>query len=308
MKKKQCIFFGNCQAAHISNILRIFADLDDEYDIECFSNYEMQDPSQPTSYNSEKSQHFKRYVENADLIIYQPLGTKHGCYSTNKNDPNSFFSLVKPDAKLVSFPRLYTSVLWPLFHKRENVPIFCGSIKNLPNSLEECLYMYDNNLLEFNFEDRVKQDYLIAKQKDNECDVKIADYIYTNIHKKRLFITDNHPVAEVFIEVAKQITSILNRSFRYESALKMAITYPKFLGMYDITYHREDSTYPISRYAINYFHFDYVKQEDSDADIFYRNILTHYYIEVILKKSIGSYPNLFTSPYGISFQQERRIC
>ena len=45
----------------------------------------------------------------------------------------------------------------------------------------------------------------------------------------------------------------------------------------DSTYDRISCQYPISRYSINYFNFEYINKEDDSANIFYRNHLLEYY-------------------------------
>jgi hypothetical protein len=48
-------------------------------------------------------------------------------------------------------------------------------------------------------------------------------------------------------------------------------------GLQDSVYHRSDHQYPISRYAIKHFGFNYIDQEHPDADLFYARNLRDYY-------------------------------
>ena len=44
----------------------------------------------------------------------------------------------------------------------------------------------------------------------------------------------------------------------------------------DSVYYRSDCQYPISRYAIKHFGFQYVTNEHKDANEFYKNVLLDY--------------------------------
>ena len=96
-----------------------------------------------------------------------------------------------------------------------------------------------------------------------------------NIHKEKLFLTQDHPTSFVFNEVTKQICDILDLDYDYERGNSC---HENILGLTDSVYSREDKQYPISRYSIQYFGFEYIKTEHEDADIFYKNNTIEYLV------------------------------
>ena len=48
-------------------------------------------------------------------------------------------------------------------------------------------------------------------------------------------------------------------------------------GLQDSVYQRNTCQYPISRYALDFFNFEYVEKEDDDADVFYKNVTIDYF-------------------------------
>jgi hypothetical protein len=210
-------------------------------------------------------------LQQADLVIYQPLSDVDNCYSTKKNNPNSFLNLLKNECNTISFPRIHNNAIFPIFHKtNNNKQLLYGKINNKPNSREELLYMYDNNLLDFDFDNRMAKNIEISKEKEKDTDVKIIDYIQANISKSKLFLTQDHPTTIIFNELTRQIANILDLNYDYN----MGLTWDENItGLQDSVYGRSDCQYPISRYSINHYGFEYIKKEDKDANIFYRNII-----------------------------------
>jgi hypothetical protein len=88
-----------------------------------------------------------------------------------------------------------------------------------------------------------------------------------------MFLTQDHPTSIVFNEVTKQICEILDLEYNCNiDSIDENIT-----TLTDSVYSHPSHQYPISRYAINYFNFEYIKTEDNRADQFYRNNLHNYY-------------------------------
>jgi len=65
---------------------------------------------------------------------------------------------------------------------------------------------------------------------------------------------------------------ILGFEYDYEKGL---LANENLVGLLDSVYSRGSCQYPISRYAIKYFRFEYITEEDSDADEFYKQNLLH---------------------------------
>jgi hypothetical protein len=263
---KHCILFGNCQCSGIKKFLE-FSNFYSIYEVHQFANWEM----------IQNVEHFPiQLLKEADLVIYQPLSDVHRCYSTNRSQPHSFFHLLKPECKTISFPRIHNNAIFPLFHKNETSVMY-GCIKNRVSSLEELVHLYDTNQLDFDFDQRMKKNYEIALQKEIQCDVKIADFIYKNISKHKLFLTHDHPTSIVFDEVTRQICVLLNLTYN-PLPVEDNIT-----GLQDSVYHNVSCQYPISRYSIRHFHFMYIHEETEEANTFYRNNIIQFYKSHIME-------------------------
>jgi hypothetical protein len=176
--KKICVFFGNCQCNGIKYFLR-FSEFYDLYEVCCYANWELL--YKPDLLPIEM-------IKKADLIIYQPLSEVHGCYSTNIRNENSFMKLIKPGCKTISFPRIHNNALFPIFKKANNKNIYYGKVNNLFTTRQELIDLYNQNVLDFDFENRMKQNVLISREKEKDCDIKIIDFILENIKKH----TKNH--------------------------------------------------------------------------------------------------------------------
>ena len=262
--KKLCIFFGNCQSHVIKHFLQ-FSNFFETYDTYICANWEL--------LNDPELLPVKMF-KNADLIIYQPLSDVHGCYSPNINNPNSFMKLLKPDCKTISFPRIHNNALFPIFKKSLTQNIYYGKIKNAFKNKEELIELYKKNEIDFDFENRMQQNILISREKEKDCDIKIIDFILENIQKHKLFLTQDHPTSFVFNELTRQICNILNIKYDYEKA---SFENENSHGLPDSVYNRPSKQYPISRYAMKYFQFEYIQEEDYDADSFYLQQLMSFY-------------------------------
>jgi hypothetical protein len=260
MEKKHCIFFGNCACDGILKFLTC-SNFSDKFTFDKFANWELMKTGKPID---------RALLQKADVVIYQPLSDVHNCYSTNRTNPDSFLNLLSPNCATISFPRIHNNALFPVFNKRRNGPEFYGKINNNVRTIEELTYLYDNDMIDYDFENRSQQNYAISKFKEMDCDIKIADTLWANLSNEKLFLTQDHPTSFVFDVITKQICDHLDITYDSEKAA----TYVKdenITGLNDSVYHRPSNQYPISRYAIKHYNFTYVIKEDPDADKFYRD-------------------------------------
>jgi len=264
---KQCILFGNCHCSGIRKFLEL-SNFYDNYQIHQFANWEL--------IKDENNMAIPAHlIQNADLVIYQPLSDVHNCYSTNRKNPDSFFTLLREDCKTISFPRIHNNAIFPLFHKTAKRDILYGRVKNHAESLNEIVYLYNNNMIDYDFDARMCENYSISKEKESECDVKIADFIYNNISNRKLFLTHDHPTSFVFNEVTSQICDYLGFEYNYK---KGAVMEENIVGLEDSVYNNSSCQYPISRYAIQHFGFRYAQEETQEANLFYGRNTVEYFI------------------------------
>jgi hypothetical protein len=265
---KTCILFGNCHCSGVRKFLEL-SNFYDEYQIYQFANWEL--------IKDEKHMAIPVHlIKNADLVIYQPLSDIHNCYSTNRQNPDSFFSLLRDDCKTISFPRIHNNAIFPIFHKTSDKNNFYGRIKNNVESMQHFSYLYNNNMIDYDFDARMAENYYKSKEKEAECDIKIADFIYNNISNHKLFLTQDHPTSFVFNQLTSKICEHLEIDYDYE---KGAAAEENIVGLKDSVYGRFDSQYPISNYAINHFDFRYIEKESPDAHLFYALNSVDYFVK-----------------------------
>jgi glutaredoxin-related protein len=81
---KKCILFGNCHCSGVKKFLE-YSDFFQQYEVQQFANWEL--------IKDEKNMVIPIHlIKDADLVIYQPLSDVYDCYSTNKQNPDSFES------------------------------------------------------------------------------------------------------------------------------------------------------------------------------------------------------------------------
>jgi hypothetical protein len=264
---KTCIIFGNCQCSGVRKFLE-FSNFYEQYEIQQFANWQL--------IKDGKMNIPIHLLRNADYVIFQPLSDVYNCYSTNKSNPESFFHLLNETCNVVSFPRIHNNAIFPLFHKTIRKDFFYGKYNNSISSIDELIYLYDNNMIDFDFDNRMQNNYSISKSKEENCDIKLADFIYSNFHNEKLFLTQDHPTSSVFNYLTNKICDHMDLEYNFEKGYSIT---ENVTGMEDSVYQRSDCQYPISRYSISHFNFRYIAKEHDDANIFYKNNLIHYFTE-----------------------------
>ena len=255
--KKTAVLIGNCQVTGILEVLK-YTDFYDKYTAEKFANWQMiESRSAPPT----------KSLASADLVIYQPLSDVHGCFSTNPSNPNNMLKVCKPDATIISMPRIHNNAMWPIFRKN-HLNIYYGGNNFADKPIQELLYLYDLGQLDFGFEERYIKNKCISNEKERDTDVKVFEYIDENKRNKRMFLTQDHPTTDVFIHCTRQVCDILDIDFPKELVLEDNVT-----GLPDSVYRNPSCRYPGSTYANRHFGFEWDSGVD---DLFYRNVLIEY--------------------------------
>lgn len=195
----------------------------------------------------------------ADIFIYQPIGLHHGKYSTNMNLSNNILSFLPTKCKKISMPYIYNNAFWILIppshgdayigeygnmNKYINAePIL--KLKNEGKSLREVLYMYNNNMIDFDFENRFNKSLNILKEKETLCDIKVSEFIRENAMKHKLFFTQNHPTTCVFVHVVNQILRILKVDHEFDK-------FPQNINICDLNVYWYHTSYDKNYYTFLY--------------------------------------------------------
>ena len=187
------------------------------------------------------------------------------------------FCHVRDTTRLISFPRIHNNSLWPIFHKNSRHDIYYGNdfydyyYNNGISKKSDFLNLYDSGLLDFKFEERFKKNIEISRNKEENTDIKVVDYIINNIKDYQLFLTQDHATSRVFYHLANEVCELLDLSFNEGFSIdSIDINHTRSP---DSVYNSTTMMYPDSDYSINHFGFKWCKNTNTS---FYRNILCNY--------------------------------
>ena len=269
MDKKNILFCTNCQGHAISKYLLTCPIFEKNYNVDNIENWILL-----------KDQDKSKYLDKlkiCDIFIYQPLKKKHGELSTETE--NGLKTYLKPDCKLISFPYIYNSALWPFYHhvsdgeefypglsgfRIHNESILLGLVENF--NLQQIINLYDNDNINFNYLNNYNYTIDYLKKNEENVNIKVSNFIEENIKKKRLFFTKDHPTSFILIYCANKILEILNINYIINDS-DFDINYHEML---DTSYNRIDNKWPITQQCANTLGLSYF---DTDGKHFFRDLL-----------------------------------
>lgn len=274
MTKKNLLFCTNCQGGGIHKYLQDCEDFNNLYNVDFIENWILLK-------TNDKSKYIEK-LKQCDILIYQPLKAKHGLLSTETE--NGLKSYLKPDCKLISFPYIYNSGLWPFFHhvsdEGEFYPGLSGfkitnkeSILNLVEkkySKDYILKLYNDDKINFYYKKRFFDSLAILEENEKGTDIPISKFILENYKTKRLFLVKDHPTKYILVYIANKILEFLN--------IKYIIDDNKFdenyHNMKDTAYNRLDNKWPITESCAKDLNLNYF---DDDGKLFFYYILKYHF-------------------------------
>ena len=166
-------------------------------------------------------------LKNCSVFIYHPLNSKHGVYSSDH-----IMSFLPEDCIKISIPYVYNSSIYTVYWEPASPRWRIGTLYNCGwknimtmikdgSDLNEILNAYEENALDFYFEERMKICIDSLKQKEENCTIKVSDFIIDNVRNKRLFFTQNH-LSDFFT------TYIANKVFKHLNITK-TFEYPEYI-------------------------------------------------------------------------------
>ena len=257
--EKILILYGNCQITIA--IKSYFESLNDIHlKIITISSFELIRNNKNIDYNLLNSCH---------IFIYQPINDSYGIYSSNNILLHLPVNCIK-----ICVPFIYMDSFFPLIKKNiahgidggnstnENIILNKDIIINLLKiyNKEKIIDMYNKNEIDFNFEKRFIENIDRMKEKEKLCNIKIVDFILENYKKIKLFCMHHHPTKIIFDEIVKQIFNLLNIQYNL-------INQNQWNGILS------QEEYPYSRYSINHFNFDWIKEEDNNSHNYYLDLI-----------------------------------
>lgn len=264
------LFCTNCQGEAICQYLKTCEEFNNLFNVDYIENWIL---LKQTNKNLPK---YLNKLKKCDILIYQPLKEKHGKLSTETE--NGLKTILKQNCKLISFPYIYNSAFWPFFHSgsidEEFYPGISGrklankeviiSLLNRYNKTE-ILQKYENDIINFNYNENFKKTMLILKENEKNTTIKVSEFILNNYKNKRLFLTKDHPTKFILIYCANEILKILNINY-FINELNFTENYHK---MQDSSYHTSKNMWPITKQCSEALNLNYY---DKDAKHFWKNI------------------------------------
>lgn len=216
MEKVNVFIYGTCQGGAVSKFLKTNKEFCEGYNIteEVLSYVMVNDNISNWSDNNKN-------IREADVFFYQPIDDVYG-----KNSTNYLKSLLKPSCRTISMARIYNTAIYPFlvvmkrdiseewFDKRGdrldylNRGVIDGLVAQGLKKID-ILRLFDNNQIDFKFDQRYREVMTAIKDKEIDLDIKVHDYILDNMSKKKLFMYCTHPTSPLFVHVANQILTIL---------------------------------------------------------------------------------------------------
>jgi hypothetical protein len=218
MSKKLCLLYGNCQVIYrLKEIIENVEEFIKIYEIVSYINHDNENISELKTISIE-------HLQNCDVFIYQPLGEHHGVYSTNYVK-----KFLKNDCVQISYPYIYNCAIYTVYFEPAITRWSIGTIVNCGwrhiiqlmfdnRSLEKILEHYDNNELDFYFNERIDICIEGLRTKEAECTIKVTDFILENFKEKRLFLTQNHLTRYFYKWLANKVFNILNINFQFNES------------------------------------------------------------------------------------------
>ena len=225
----------------------------------------------------------KEHLITCDYFIYQPLSSIYPVYNIE-----NLKTYLKHECKIISFPYIFNDAFSPIFKSlKRDIPIngeyslentseiiyknkeSIIVLKELGLCLEQIFELYDNNKIDFKYQERFERSLKILEDKEKYTDIKVSQFILDNHKKYKLFnyhLPDhkytfcNHPSNILIIYYTNQIFNLMGLE-------KISYDGPELIN----------GTMLVSRYDIAYYNYDWIDKESEDIDFRVKNIIREIY-------------------------------
>jgi len=209
-------------------------------------------------------------LSNYDIFIYQPVNDSYGIYSSN-----NLLSLLNKKCIKIGIPFIYIDSFFPLISKNDAHEIDGGDGYNNGkilnediiidlkkyNTKQEIILLYNDNKINFNYENRFLENIERIRIKEKICDVKIVDFILQNYKKYKLIHLHVHPDKKILDHIAKQVFNLLGIK--------------EYIGNHDTDFDKifggEGKGYPYHQTSIDHFNFQF--KSDKTAQNYYLDLI-----------------------------------
>ena len=135
-------------------------------------------------------------------------------------------------------------------------------------SLEETLKMYDDGLIDFEYEKRFQNCIRILKEKEKTLDIKISDFIIENRFKTRIFLCQYHPCMNIHIHCVNQIFKLMDINYYIDP-----------FSVHENLKEVESYSFPLCSYDIK--NLKLKREPHPKGDDFYKEHIKHIYANTI---------------------------
>lgn len=274
---KNIVLYANCQGIGLQYFLKLSSDIKKVYNIYHIRIDKLVFKEEDINF---------QLIKDADIFIYQHLKDKHDIINTN-----NIISYLKPNCIKISFPYIYNNAFYPFkgplnlekSHLSKDTSIIFNNSKSITDliddnlSLDQIIELFNNNKINYNYNERFKQTMNLLKENEENCNIKVSKFIETNFSKTRLFLLENHPTSLVFLEVVNNILEILNFN---KLNIKIGLNDAGLPG----------GILPIHNSVVRDLDLNY--KEDYNSYEYYKHILKNIYHFYLYKKQINNSQNL----------------
>ena len=239
--REECVLHANCQGEPLAMLLGMSPEFSARWRIRHFTNYirEMI-PGE--------------LLQKATLFLYQPLGPDWGDLSSA-----SLLARLGKNALPVCIPNMFFTGYWPFWTKKSPMDFgdyFLDKLFESGAGKPEILRIYLSDKVRgmADFDGVAAETLRLEKAKEEQCDVKTADFVAENWRKMPLFQTVNHPGTTLLILVAQGILAKLGLpplsraatdefAFDYEG-FSLPI-HPRVAAYHNLPFAGEGAEYPV---------------------------------------------------------------
>lgn len=257
--KLQILSFTNCQGMMLINCLKTLNLFNKYFNCIYIQNYE--------NMNDEKRLEFNNLLKNIDIFLYQPVRDIHS------NNSKDILNLLPERTKKISMPYIYCNWYW-LFNIIWDETINKLHVIHHNINKEQIKYILENNIINFELEERMEKSLNILSEKELNLDIKVCEFIKNNYKKKRLFFNKNHFTKPVILFITNKFLELLDINIRINEDIH--------LGIYN-----SNVFIPITSYIKKILHLEF--QEDSIGDNFFIDYFYDYINKLDNEKLIQKY-------------------
>lgn len=193
MSRELCLLHANCQGEALKLLLEASPDFASKFEILYIKNYEKQPLEQ-------------KCLDKTGLFLHQYLGDEWGELGTK-----SVLKRLPQNAKQLCIPNCFFKGYWPLWRMMEDKRDFADALlevlfeKGLSDEEILRIYMKGPTPLLGDVEKNAQDSINIESAKETLTPVKYVDFIRERWRNEQVFITVNHPGAQLLVHIAQGI-------------------------------------------------------------------------------------------------------